>query len=66
MPDFNNGPANDLNSSRSFYPQRLFESDLNNGPSPIHSNLVSDGIYMFGSPTYGFLVGAISAEGPQA
>ena len=32
MPDFNNGPGNDLNSRRSLNPERLFESDSNNGP----------------------------------
>ena len=33
--------------------QRLFQSNLNNGPSPSHSNLVSDGgIHLFRSPSY--------------
>ena len=31
MPDFNNGPRNDLNSSCSLNTRRLFESDSNNG-----------------------------------
>ena len=36
MPDFNNGPGNDLNSSRSLAPRRLFETDVNNDlPKPI-------------------------------
>ena len=56
MPDFNNGPGNDSNSGCILVLQRLFESNLNNGPSPSHSNLVSDaGIRLFRSPTYGFL-----------
>ena len=46
MPDFNNGPGNDLNSSCSLNPQHLFETDLNNGPSPSHSNSMSDGVYI--------------------
>ena len=29
-----------------FCPRRLFESDLNNCPSPSHSNLVSDEVYI--------------------
>ena len=45
-PDFNNGPGNDSNSDRILALQRLLESDLNNGPSPSHSNLVSDGVYI--------------------
>ena len=44
MPDFNNCPGNSLNSSRSLDLRRLLETDLNNGPSPSHSNSVSDGI----------------------
>ena len=56
-----------INSGPILALQRLFESDLDNGRSPSHSNLVSDGIYIYsGSPTYGFLVGAISAQGLQA
>ena len=43
---FNNGPGNSLNSTRSLDPRRLFETDLNNGPSPSHSNPVSDGVYI--------------------
>ena len=38
LPDFNNGPGNDLNSSRSLAPRRLFPTDSNNGPSLDHSN----------------------------
>ena len=37
-PDFNNGPG-DYSSCGRIPPCRLFESDLNNGPSPGHSNL---------------------------
>ena len=49
-------------------PQRLFEFDSNNDSSPSHSNLVSDRvlIHLFMSHTYGFLVGAISAQALQA
>ena len=32
MPDFNNGPGNDLNGSRSLAPRRLFETDVNDDP----------------------------------
>ena len=67
MPDFNNGPRNDSNSGCILVLQCLFESNLNNGLSPSHSNLVSDGgIHLFWSPTYGLLVGTISAQGLQA
>ena len=46
MPDFNNGPGNDLNSTRSLSLRRLFETDLNNNtPQAIH-NPVSDGEYI--------------------
>ena len=45
-PDFNNGQENYSNSGCILALQRLFESDLNNGPSPSHSNLVSDGVYI--------------------
>ena len=35
MPDFNKGPGNDLNSSRSLALRRLFETDVNNDlPKP--------------------------------
>ena len=45
-PDFNNGLGGNFNSGPVFaLPQRLFESDSNNGPSLGHSNLVSDEIY---------------------
>ena len=40
--DFNNGLGGDSNSGPILAPQRLFEPDSNNGPSPGHSNLVSD------------------------
>ena len=42
-----NGKCGVINSGRILALQRLFESDLNNGPSPSHSNLVSDGIYIY-------------------
>ena len=63
-----NGKCGVINSDPILALQRFFESDLNNGPSPSHPNLVSDGIFihLFRSPTYGFLVGAISAQGLQA
>ena len=67
MPDLNNGPGNDLNSSRSFASRRFFETDLNNGSSPSHSQpCVRWRIHLFKSPTYGFLAGAISVQGPHA
>ena len=39
----------DLNSGRILLPLRLFESDLNNGPSPDHSDLKSDEVYICSS-----------------
>ena len=45
-PDFNNGLGGDSNSGPILAPWRLFESDSNNGPSPSHSNLVLDEIYI--------------------
>ena len=42
-----NGKCGVINSGPILALQRLFESDLNNGPSPSHSNLVSDGIYIY-------------------
>ena len=67
IPDFNYGPGNDSNSGCILALQHLIESGLNNGPSPSHSSLVSHGvIHLFRSPTHGFLVGTISAQGPQA
>ena len=41
--DFNNGPGENSNYSLILGPQHFFESDLNNGPSPSHSNLGADG-----------------------
>ena len=41
-PDFNNGLVGDSNSGPVLAPQRLFESDSNNGPFPGHPSLVSD------------------------
>ena len=40
-----NGKCGAINSGPILSLQRLFESDLNNGPSPSHSNLVSIYIY---------------------
>ena len=37
-PDFNNGLGADLNSGPNLTPRHLFTSNLNNGPSPGHSN----------------------------
>ena len=42
-----NGKCGLINSGPILDFQRLLESDLNNGPSPSHSNLVSDGIYIY-------------------
>ena len=44
MLDFNDDPGNDLNSSRSLGPWRLFETALNNGSFQSHSNPVSVGV----------------------
>ena len=41
-----NGPGNDLNSSRSLAPRRLFEIDVNNDPPQANPNPVSDGGYI--------------------
>ena len=49
-PDFNNGLGGDSNSGPILAPWRLFESDLNNGPSPSHSNLVTDEVYICSGP----------------
>ena len=46
MPDFNNGPGNDLNSSCCLAPRRLFETDVNNDPPQANPNPVSDGEYI--------------------
>ena len=46
MPDFNNGPGNDLNSTRSLAPRRLFETNINNDPPQAILNPVSDGEYI--------------------
>ena len=43
MPDFNNGPGNDLNSTRSLAPRCLFETNVNNDPPQAILNPVSDG-----------------------
>ena len=48
-------------------PQRSFESDSINGPSPGQFELRSYGRYTCsGLPINGLLVGAISSQGPQA
>ena len=46
MPDFNNGPGNDLNSTCSLAPRRLFETNVNNDPPQAIPNPVSDGEYI--------------------
>ena len=46
MPDFNNGPGNDLNSTRILAPQCLFETNINNDPPQAIPNPVSDGEYI--------------------
>ena len=46
MPDFTNGPGNDLNSTRSLAPRRLFETDVNNDPPQAIPNPLSDGEYI--------------------
>ena len=43
MPDFNNGPGNDLNSSHSLAPWTLFKTDINNDPPQANPSPVSDG-----------------------
>ena len=42
-----NGKYGVINSGPILTLQRLFKSDLNNGPSPSHFNLVSDVIYIY-------------------
>ena len=37
--DFNNGPGDNSSCGHILGPRHLFESDLNNGPSPGHSDL---------------------------
>ena len=46
MPDFNNSPGNDLNSTRILGPQPLFEADVNNDPPQAIPNPASDGEYI--------------------
>ena len=48
-PDFNSGPGNDSNIGYILALQCLSESNLNNSPSPSHSNLVSDRPYICSS-----------------
>ena len=43
MPDFNNSPGNDLNSTRILGPWPLFKTDVNNDPPQAIPNPVSDG-----------------------
>ena len=45
-PDFNSDSGNDSNIGCILALQHLFEYNLNNNPSPRHSNLVSDRIYI--------------------
>ena len=44
--DFNSDPGNDSNIGCTLALQHLFESNLNNSPSPSHSNLVLDRVYI--------------------
>ena len=46
MSDFNSDLGYDLNIGCILALQRLFESNSNNSPSPSHSNLVSDRVYI--------------------
>ena len=46
MPDFNNSPGNDLNSTRILGPWPLFETNVNNDPPQAIPNPVSDGEYI--------------------
>ena len=48
-PDFNNGLGGDWNNGPVLPPWRLFESNSNNGPSPGHSGLVSNQVYICSS-----------------
>ena len=48
-PDFNNDLVGDSNSGPVLAPRHLFESNLNNGPSPGHPSLVSDEVYICSS-----------------
>ena len=66
-PDFNNDLGGDSNSCPVLSPRRLFKSNLNNGPSLGHSNLVSDEVYTSVQVSiYDFLVVTISGQGPHA
>ena len=68
-PDFNNGLEGDSNSDPVLAPQRLFESESNNGPpesnngppwaTPNLSQIKST--YLFKSPIYDFLVVTITS-----
>ena len=46
MPDFNNSPGNDLDSTRILGLRPLFETDVNNDPPQAIPNPVSDGEYI--------------------
>ena len=46
MPDFNNSPGNDLNSTRILGPQPLFKKDVNNDLPQAIPNPMSDGEYI--------------------
>ena len=65
-PDFNSGPGNDSNIGCILALQCLFESNLNHNPSqaiPILRQIEYKSVQI---PGYGFLVGAVSAQGLQA
>ena len=62
MPDLNNGPGHDSNSGCILALQCLFESSLNDGlfqAIPIFCQMEYTSVQV---STYGFLVGAISAQ----
>ena len=63
-PDFNDGPGL-TQTVVAFWPSRVHSSSTwIMAPSPSHSNELCQMEYtLFSSPTYGFLVGAISVQG---
>ena len=65
-PDFNNGLRSDSNSGPILALRRLFESDSNNGPSPGHLNLASEGATSVHVSYLWFLGRSISGQGLQA
>ena len=52
MPDFNNDPGNDLNSTHSLDTRRLFKTDVSNDPPKAIPNPVSDGEYICSGLSY--------------